>query len=277
MNTKTLLLVDDEPNILASLKRLLRRDGYHILTANSGAEGLELLKSNHVDVIVSDQRMPQMMGTEFLKQVKQTYPDTVRLVLSGYTDLQSITDAINEGAIYKFLTKPWEDEQLLRTIKEAFIYKEAMDEDHQIALQTLQKNDELQKANDQLDALLKDKHALFESEETSLEIMHEIFQHLPMPIIGIDDTDIIVLTNGPVQTLLHDQAPLQRFNTLLGEHIAHLHPRLAREQRDAFLAEMQSNEQAAIHIGEKTFRASAISIGPKSHAVSSLICLYLME
>ena len=121
---RTILLVDDEENILAAMRRVLRREGYRILTAGGGQEGLELLATNPVDVIISDQRMPNMSGVEFLRQAKATYPETVRIVLSGYTELQSITDAINEGAIYKFLTKPWEDELIRANIAEAFRYKE---------------------------------------------------------------------------------------------------------------------------------------------------------
>ena len=116
----TILLVDDEPNIVRALSRTLRRDGYRILTANSPAEGLEVLAREAVDVIVSDQRMPGMSGTEFLSMVRDMYPNTVRIVLSGYTDLTTVTDAINRGAIYKFLTKPWEDEDLRKHIREAF-------------------------------------------------------------------------------------------------------------------------------------------------------------
>ncbi|MDQ5960684.1 MAG: hypothetical protein QG592_1767 [Pseudomonadota bacterium] len=118
---RTLLLVDDEPDILNSLKRLLRRSGYRILTAGSAAEGLELLALNDVQVIVSDQRMPIMSGAEFLSRVKSLYPETMRIVLSGYTELASLTDAINRGAIYKFVTKPWDDDELREVIREAFI------------------------------------------------------------------------------------------------------------------------------------------------------------
>jgi CheY-like chemotaxis protein len=118
---RTLLLVDDEPDILNSLKRLLRRSGYRILTAGSAAEGLELLALNDVQVIVSDQRMPIMSGSEFLSRVKSLYPDTMRIVLSGYTELAALTDAINRGAIYKFITKPWDDDELREVIREAFI------------------------------------------------------------------------------------------------------------------------------------------------------------
>jgi CheY-like chemotaxis protein len=117
---RTLLLVDDEPHICAALARMLRPDGYSILTANSGSEGLELLSVNPVQVIISDQRMPGMSGTEFLDTVRQLYPDTVRIILSGYTDLAVVTDAVNRGAVFKFLTKPWDDEMLRETVRDAF-------------------------------------------------------------------------------------------------------------------------------------------------------------
>ncbi|MGF6691772.1 diguanylate cyclase (GGDEF)-like protein/PAS domain S-box-containing protein [Metapseudomonas resinovorans] len=117
---QTLLLLDDEENILRALARLLRRDGYKILMATRAQDAFELLAKHDVQVILSDQRMPEMSGTEFLSRVKDLYPDTIRIVLSGYTDLKSVTDAINQGAIYKFLTKPWDDEQLRQNIHQAF-------------------------------------------------------------------------------------------------------------------------------------------------------------
>ncbi len=117
---QTLLLLDDEDNIRRALTRLLRRDGYKILSAGSAAEAFELLATNRVQVIISDQRMPGMSGTEFLSRVKAMYPDTIRMVLSGYTDLATVTEAINRGAIYKFLTKPWDDDALRQQVQEAF-------------------------------------------------------------------------------------------------------------------------------------------------------------
>ncbi|KKO49365.1 hypothetical protein VT06_06930 [Arsukibacterium sp. MJ3] len=117
---KTLLLVDDEENILSALVRVMRREGYQILSCTSAMQAFEILAINQVQVIVSDQRMPGMSGTEFLSQVKDMYPDTIRIVLSGYTDLRSVTDAINKGAIYKFMTKPWQDNELRQEIKMAF-------------------------------------------------------------------------------------------------------------------------------------------------------------
>jgi diguanylate cyclase (GGDEF)-like protein/PAS domain S-box-containing protein len=117
---RTLLLVDDEESILRSLIRLLRGEGYHILTATGGEQALQMLASNEVHVVLSDQRMPSMTGSKLLERVKDGYPDTVRMVLSGYADLASVTEAINRGNIYRFLSKPWDDELLRQNVRDAF-------------------------------------------------------------------------------------------------------------------------------------------------------------
>ena len=121
---RTLLIVDDDPNILKALQRLLLDESYRLLIAPDAASGLEMLAVNPVQVIISDQRMPGMSGIEFLSRVKEIYPDTVRMVLSGYADLETVVEAVNEGALYKFIAKPWKDEQLLKLIREAFLYYE---------------------------------------------------------------------------------------------------------------------------------------------------------
>ncbi|MCK9284172.1 MAG: EAL domain-containing protein [Rhodocyclaceae bacterium] len=121
---RTLLLVDDEASILSALKRLFRREGYTILTAAGGEEGLELLASNEIGAVISDARMPQMSGGEFLGKVREMYPDVVRMMLSGYTDLKSVTNAVNRGELFCFLTKPWDDNELLETVRDAFRHYE---------------------------------------------------------------------------------------------------------------------------------------------------------
>lgn len=198
---RTLLLVDDEENMISSLTRLLRREGYRILSAGGGAEGLEILANNRVDVIVSDQRMPQMTGVEFLREVKVKYPETVRIVLSGYTELQSITDAINEGAIYKFLTKPWDDDQLRSNIQEAFRHKELDDENRRLSR-------ELSLANEQLRGLLAENQRQLQRDQTVLGIVQEILQLVPLPIIGLDDEGMIVCANQEADSLLGAEVPL---------------------------------------------------------------------
>ncbi len=116
----TVLLLDDEANILNALTRTLRRDGYRILATESPQQAFELLATEDVQVIISDQRMPEMSGTEFLRRVKELHPETIQIVLSGYTDLKTVTTAINEGAIFKFLTKPWDDDELRQVVQQAF-------------------------------------------------------------------------------------------------------------------------------------------------------------
>lgn len=117
---RTLLLVDDEPNVLTALTRILRPLGYRILTAPDAATAFEILASNQVGVILSDHRMPGMTGVELLSRVKTMYPMTVRMILSGYADISTVTDAIRLGAIYKFMTKPWDQVELCGVLQKAF-------------------------------------------------------------------------------------------------------------------------------------------------------------
>uniref|UniRef100_UPI00293D21E8 EAL domain-containing protein n=1 Tax=Janthinobacterium sp. TaxID=1871054 RepID=UPI00293D21E8 len=119
---RTVLLVDDEAHVLTALRRLLRQDGYQILSAQSAAEGFELLALHPVQVILCDQRMPNMSGTVFLDRVREMYPHTFRIILSGYTDLESIMEAINRGAIYRIYTKPWDNKVLRENVRDAFLH-----------------------------------------------------------------------------------------------------------------------------------------------------------
>lgn len=166
MTVRTLLLVDDDEDVGAALRRLLRQDGYKILCARSGQEGLELLAQHEVNVIVSDQRMPGMTGVEFLSRAKELYPKTVRIILSGYADLSSVTDAINRGAIYKFITKPWDNETLCANVFEAFRHYELTQQRSALAL-------EIQEANTTLASLSLDLSKLLATKDSHIEhILH---------------------------------------------------------------------------------------------------------
>lgn len=118
----TILLVDDEENILRSLKRQLVDMEYRLLTVSSAARGLEVLASQEVSVIISDQRMPGISGTDFLTIARERYPDTVRILLTAYSDMQDTIDAVNKGGIYKFIHKPWDDHELKQVILDAVRY-----------------------------------------------------------------------------------------------------------------------------------------------------------
>ena len=209
---RTLLLVDDEDNILSALRRLLRRDGYAILTARDGKQGLEVLAANQVDVIVSDQRMPGMTGVEFLRKAKDMCPDSVRLVLSGYTDLQSVTDAINEGAIYKFLTKPWDDAMLRANIEEAFRRKALSDDNQRLANELQHANQELARINTRLENLLAAQQHRLGVDEAALTLAQEALTVMPLPLLGIDSDGMIAFANRAAESLFAGQAPLMGLN-----------------------------------------------------------------
>lgn len=202
VRSNTLLLVDDEENILAALRRLFRRDGYRILTASSGAEGLELLARNEVDVIVSDQRMPGMTGVDFLRRCKVMRPETIRMTLSGFTDLQSIIDAVNEGAVYKFLTKPWDDDRLREHVAQAFQQKQLVDENARLHQQVTQANADLARMNQQLEALLARQREQVQLMEDSAGSARELVDALPAAIFGFDNEGMLAYMNHSAMALM---------------------------------------------------------------------------
>lgn len=154
---RTLLLVDDEEAIGMALNRLLRQEGYKILCAHSGEEGLEMLARNDVHVIVSDQRMPGMTGVEFLTRAKELFPNTVRIILSGFADINAVTEAVNRGAIYKFLTKPWDNETLCANVLEAFRQYELTQQRKALSLKIQESNTTLASISLDLSKLLSQK------------------------------------------------------------------------------------------------------------------------
>ena len=122
--THTLLFVDDEENILRSLKRLFLDENYDILTVTSAEEGLKVVVDKELSLIISDQMMPGMKGVDFLSEVKDIAPDVVRILLTGYADLNATIAAINKGEVYRFITKPWNDEELVVIVKQSLEYRE---------------------------------------------------------------------------------------------------------------------------------------------------------
>ena len=150
-----ILFVDDEENILKALRRLFRRQPWQQEFVASGKEALALWdEQGPFDVVISDHRMPTMTGAELLREVRTRHPDSVRIILSGYADFQSVLDAVNEGSIYKFLTKPWEDEVLLQTVREAVELVELRRRCDELQGELEQQNRALAEANELLQQTL---------------------------------------------------------------------------------------------------------------------------
>ncbi len=181
---RTLLLVDDEENVVAALERLLRNDGYNILRANSGEQGLEILAQHQVGVVISDQRMPGMSGVEFLTQVKELYPDTIRIVLSGTGDFDTVTAAVNQGAIYKFFGKPWDNEVLRSEVMEAFLHQEMVREKGQLL-------EQIQSSNELLAQINQDLAAAMELKDRQIDrvVHYDELTNLPNRLLFLDRLD----------------------------------------------------------------------------------------
>lgn len=145
----TILYVDDEENNLFSFKATFRIK-YNVLTALSGDGALAVLEKNLVHIIVTDQRMPEMTGVEFLEKVLEKYPDPMRILLTGYADMDAVVDAVNKGKIFHYLAKPWDEDELDLTIQSAYAkYLERVE--------LKETNAKLEVSNDQLEFLLRQK------------------------------------------------------------------------------------------------------------------------
>ncbi|MEK7321692.1 MAG: HD domain-containing phosphohydrolase [Pseudomonadota bacterium] len=147
----TILCVDDEPNILSSLKRLFRSVGYGIETAASGAEGLKLLETHSVDMVISDMRMPEMDGAEFLERVVEKWPLITRILLTGHADIASTIEAINKGKIYRYVSKPWEENDLKLTVRSGLEQRFLEQERRRLEKITYKQNEQLLELNSQLE------------------------------------------------------------------------------------------------------------------------------
>ena len=153
----TVLFVDDEVNILKALQRLLRSEDMTVLSASRGEEALSMLEQHEVQVVVSDQRMPEMRGVDFLSRVRERRPDVVRMMLTGYTEMDVAVDAINRGEIYRLITKPWNDDELKATIRQAFDHADLKAEIKRLNQVTREQNFKLQDMNRNLEGKVRDR------------------------------------------------------------------------------------------------------------------------
>ncbi|MGB0806254.1 MAG: response regulator [Salibacteraceae bacterium] len=142
-----LLYVDDELNNLRSFKAAFRRD-FKIFTAESGAEGRKILDENEISIVLTDQRMPFMTGVEFLESIVNEFPDTIRILITGFSDIQAVIDAINKGKIYHYVQKPWDETYLKNIIFNAF-------ETHKLRRENKFMMEQLKLSNEQLEFLLR--------------------------------------------------------------------------------------------------------------------------
>jgi len=207
-----ILFVDDEPNVLKSLQRLFQEETYKVVTATSGQEGIEILQREQgFQVIVSDYRMPGMDGVEFLKYAHERWPHTIRIVLSGYADTASIVAAINEGQIYKFVPKPWDDDDLRMTINKALEVFFLREKNEKLADELMDANAELTTLNSNLEEEVRIRTSALEFQCHALQFNRNVMDILPVGVLGMELDGLIVLNN-----ILSEQLFCKKNDSILG-------------------------------------------------------------
>jgi putative nucleotidyltransferase with HDIG domain len=152
-----ILCVDDEPNILSSLRRMLSLEGFQVSTAESGADALTMLAKEPVDVVISDLQMPHMSGTDLLRQIHQQWPKTMRLMLTGASDMSGAIQAINQGEIYRYIAKPWNDEELISTLQSALAFANLANEHDRLEALTQAQKESLNEMVDTLESRVQER------------------------------------------------------------------------------------------------------------------------
>lgn len=179
MSTHKILFLDDEENVIRSLRRIfIDVDEYEIHTAMQGNEALDILKNNDIALIISDYRMPEMDGVEFLEKAKQIKPEAIRIILTGFADVEVAIAAINEGEIYKFIEKPWESEQLKIHIKRALELYDLKKERETLLETVSRQNEELKKFNTELEQIVEMKTTELKFKVQELKGRDKVLQNL---------------------------------------------------------------------------------------------------
>lgn len=215
--TVKILCVDDEKNVLRALERLFMDEEYEILTATNGEEGLAVLaETPDIQLVISDYRMPGMDGVDFLKQVNERWPSTIRIVLSGFADTASVVGAINEGQIYKFIPKPWNDEELKLAIAKALEVFFLRQKNEKLSDELMEAVLELETINANLEEEVRSRTETLIFQNNAMHFAHKVIDALPAAVIGFDLSGLIVLANRQANLLLAAGRP-----TLVGTEGGH--------------------------------------------------------
>lgn len=251
----TVLCVDDEKNVLNALKRLLRKENYRFLSASSCSEALEVLEREAVHLILSDQRMPEMSGTDFLARVRRDYPDILRIILTGYTEVDAIMESINNGQIYKFFLKPWNDHNLKIEIRRALEQYDLMKTNRRLDEQVIEQNAELKRANERLEQVVRQRTRTLEIQNKALEFSRAILEELPIPVLGIDPQGTVAMMNRRAGGLVGQGGKIE-----LGQPIQELLP----ETVCGRIADAISDDVAVVledvQVGFETYRVELIPL-----------------
>ena len=184
--TYTVLFVDDEPNILRAIKRALFTMDITLLLADSGAKALELMSANEVHVVISDMKMPQMSGAELLEQVAINYPETFRVVLTGYADIESTIKAVNQGKIHRYLQKPWDNQELISVVEEGLERVKLKTENLRLQMLTRLQNRKLRDVNTSLEQVVQKRTRQIKAALNKIEKHNIAMEQVLFNVISIN-------------------------------------------------------------------------------------------
>lgn len=261
MHEATILFVDDEESILRSLQRTLRREPYRVLTAVGGEEGLAVLAREQVQLVVSDQRMPVMTGTQFLQRVGKVCPNAVRVILSGYAEPNIIVEAINNGGIYRFIGKPWDDDELRTTLRQCLEHYRILQENRRLSELSARQVKDLERLNQRLESAVQER-------TRSLALAQEVLETLPRMVLGISREHELVVSNGAARDGLAGLA-----GTLPGTDVSEVLP---PEAVVAIECCLESGQDIAcpVHWDDRLFQAHVALLGDPSEPRG---CVLLLE
>jgi response regulator RpfG family c-di-GMP phosphodiesterase len=253
-----ILIVDDESNVARSVNRLLRGEGFETFVAQSGDEALKILsEESGFSVIVSDQRMPKMTGVELFEKMRVEYPLIKRILLTGYTNLDSLRTAVNTGNIFRFLLKPWDDDELIMCVKDAAAA-------HQLEIENIALNAELKTLNDTLEQRIEQKTRVLSMNLNALERYEDMIEQMPVGMICVSEEDMVVLANKSALKILGFSAALEGLN-----YQSSLPSGLV-ESFEKFLP----NQQGEIELNNQVYAMKTSLVTIKDKFFGRLICLW---
>ena len=252
------LIVDDEPNVAKSVNRLLMSVGYDTTVVQGGDEALDLLQSGHqFNVVVSDQRMPKMTGAQLFEKMQQQYPLIKRILLTGYTDLDSLRAAVNNGHIYRFLLKPWDDDELIQSVTDAAAA-------NKLSLENQRLNQELKEMNSTLEERIDQKTRVLKMNLNALERYEDILEQTPIGIMCVSEEDMVVLANNAARDMLQFRTALEglKYNEVLPEELAKV------------FQPFSPNQDYEISLHGKTFQLKTSQVKIKEKFLGRLVCFW---
>jgi response regulator RpfG family c-di-GMP phosphodiesterase len=186
--SRTLLILDDEKDVLETVSSMLENEPYRIFSSGSGKEALEILDKETVQVVLADQRMPGMTGTDFLEQVRERHPLAIRVLFSGYSDLGDILESVNKGGVFRYFTKPFRKQELLLLIRQCFDHFETVLRKHSLMERVSEQNKTLKSLNEELERRVAIQGRV-------LSLSRKILEKMPVPLLGVNERQELVIAN----------------------------------------------------------------------------------